>query len=285
MASSERSAIRSASTLAAAPRSLRRCHSALPLSFVGRDFSPALNRRAVARYRSRCSAIFVSRCSLPRSRAKYSPSVLTNQPSLEIHAPKGGTVNRPLARVSHRKQTVEHTQGRNVPVHTFCTHFNRSAIAHSPRRLAVSQRNARLYYESRCLIRPMCSVLPSANQQSGDIDHAFLPETANRVETDISHRKQTVAYAATRDWGKPFEPAERIVEFTFVLRSATARAVPPVCLDAEQSARWVSLCFSQITNHESLMTKSPLTNPAPADAIIIEAITKSAGNAVKRNWA
>ncbi len=33
------------------------------------------------------------------------------------HVVKGGTVNRPCVHVSHRKQMIECTQGRNVPVH------------------------------------------------------------------------------------------------------------------------------------------------------------------------
>jgi hypothetical protein len=33
------------------------------------------------------------------------------------HVTKGGTVNRPSAPVSHRKQSAAHMQGRNVPVH------------------------------------------------------------------------------------------------------------------------------------------------------------------------
>ncbi len=256
-------------------RELLTAHSAPLRRLGGRVLGPDIKQRAVARYRSRRFTC-----------AKCSPSVLINlQPSLEIRARKGGTVNRPFTRVTHRKQTVEHMQGRNVPVHSFCAHFNRPAIAHNPLLIAASQPNASLYYESRRLIRAMCSDLLSANQKSADIDQAFLPETANRVETGISHRKQMVAHAATRDWVNHSAPP-RIVEFTFVMQTAIARAVPPVCLDAEQSARCISQFFSRITNHESLITKSPLANHVLPDAIInFELHPKGTANATKRIWA
>ncbi len=41
---------------------------------------------------------------------------------------KGGTVNRPCTHVSHRKQTAEHKQGRNVPVHAFSRYSSASKV-------------------------------------------------------------------------------------------------------------------------------------------------------------
>lgn len=66
------------------------------------------------------------------NRAFLPAAPLANQPE------KGGTVNRPLTRVSRRKQRSGHMQGRNVPVHTRCAHFNRFAIALRLRWIAIS---------------------------------------------------------------------------------------------------------------------------------------------------
>jgi hypothetical protein len=40
---------------------------------------------------------------------------------LANHRSRGGTVNRPCTRVSRRKQTTAHMQGRNVPCHPFAS--------------------------------------------------------------------------------------------------------------------------------------------------------------------
>jgi len=45
------------------------------------------------------------------------PPLTTHHLRLPNHLRRGGTVNRPRAHVSHRKQTTERMQGRNFPVH------------------------------------------------------------------------------------------------------------------------------------------------------------------------
>jgi len=88
---------------------------------VGHRFRDDIELRASQRQRSRCSI-----------RAKSSPFSSTNyRLRLTNHVSKfrgpgcaprtgvvrGGTVNRPRAHVTHRKQTAGHMQGRNFPVH------------------------------------------------------------------------------------------------------------------------------------------------------------------------
>lgn len=52
------------------------------------------------------------------SRATPSRLPVTNHESrVTNHVSKGGTVNRPLTRVSHRKQQLDTDQGRNFPSH------------------------------------------------------------------------------------------------------------------------------------------------------------------------
>jgi len=85
----------------------------------GRDFSPAVKTRARARYLSRCL-----------TRAKSSPFALTGHDShVTSHVGRGGTVNRACTDVSHTKQTTEHLQGRNFPVHFLFPIFRQNPFA------------------------------------------------------------------------------------------------------------------------------------------------------------
>jgi len=68
--------------------------------------------------------------------AKSLHSALASQESHAAnHSVKGGTLNRPCAHVSRRKQRAGHMQGRNVPSHAcppeMYAHFHRATAARS----------------------------------------------------------------------------------------------------------------------------------------------------------
>jgi len=127
----------------------------VPCLLGGRGSTPADNTRAVARHQSRCL-----------TRARFSLSVHLRR------ATRGGTVNRPSAHVTHRKQTSGHHQGRNFPVHFL--------LPFSPRILRAD--------------RTFLPGVPETLRVLG-----WLPETVNRVETHVSHRKQTSGHTSTRN--------------------------------------------------------------------------------------
>lgn len=96
-----------------------------PASHASRDREPG----------GKCTASAVQKLRPPRGSTFGSParlarfllSPVTTHESL-ITALKGGTVNRPSAHVSHTKQMIARTQGRNVPVHALA-HIPASQIA------------------------------------------------------------------------------------------------------------------------------------------------------------
>jgi hypothetical protein len=59
----------------------------------------------------------------------------------------------------------------------------------------------------------------------------WLPETVNRVETHVSHRKQTIAHASTRD-----VPAHENFRKTFARESLESRAAYPGCSRSTSSS-------------------------------------------------
>jgi len=201
--------------------------------FAGRSSSSVITTRATARFLSRWF-----------TRAMYSPSPLTNHVSrLTNHAPrgrgpqrapragvvKGGTVNRPRAYVSCRKQTTAHMQGRNFPVHFLFPIFGRNPIALALRSLggrsssSVVRNRGEATHISRWFTRAKFSSFMS--HESPITNHAvlpgvpetlrvlgwlagvpetlrvlgWLPGTVTRVETLPSSTKQTTAYPSTRN--------------------------------------------------------------------------------------
>jgi len=109
----------------------------------------------------------VARC-LSRwfTRAKLSPFARSRRVT------EGGTVNRPSTHVTCRKQTFAYMQGRNFPVQFL-----------SP----VSPRILRAVWQNLPGVPETLRVL------------GWLPGTVNRVETHVSHRKQTIGHASTRN--------------------------------------------------------------------------------------
>jgi len=197
----------------------------------GRDFNPAGNTRATARFLSRCL-----------TRAKFSPFVRPNSVA------RGGTVNRPRTHVTHRKQTTEHMQGRNFPVHFLFLIFGQNTIALALRSLggrsfsSVIKNHGEATHLSRWVTR--ATHLSSTTHQSLVTNHrhlpgvpetlrvlgwlagapetprvlGWLPETVIRVETHLSHRKQTTAHASTRN-----VPAHGYFQVLFARAPAFAR--------------------------------------------------------------
>jgi len=209
--------------------------------FGGRSFSSVITTRATARLLSRCF-----------TRAMYSPSPFTNSrfgprtgmpvrcrdsgrvhrtpqtgarsframPEHDLrvtnHCQGGGTVNRPRAHVSYRKQTTEHMQGRNFPVHFLFPIFRQNPIAPALRSLrgrsssSVIKNRGEAKRISRWFIR--ATHLSSTTHQSPLTNHrhlpgvpetlgvlGWLPGTVTRVETLPSSTKQTTAYPSTRN--------------------------------------------------------------------------------------
>jgi hypothetical protein len=85
---------------------------------------------------------------------------------------------------------------------------------------AISQR-ARARYLSRLFTRAKYSVLPSSHLPRTACHLPVLPETVIRVETHVSHRKQTTGHASTRD-----VPAHNFCVFS--RRIPTAGETPPL---------------------------------------------------------
>jgi hypothetical protein len=78
------------------------------------------NRELAVRSTSRDSGVRFLNVAGTGSSSRATPSHLpvTNHYSpLTTHYLKGGTLNRPSARVSHRKHSPDAYQGRNIPVH------------------------------------------------------------------------------------------------------------------------------------------------------------------------
>jgi len=171
---------------------------------------------------------FPGRCF---TRAKFSPFTLhyllltTHHSRVTYRLGRGGTVNRPRTHVSHRKQTTEHMQGRNFPVHFLFPIFRQNPIALTLRRLAGRSLNsARRPTRSRLITRHL----------------PFVPGTVTRVETHLSHRKQTTAHASTRN-----VPAHRNA-LHFGLRAPRPSHGSPsrsVHHDVGQPGRAVLLCW------------------------------------------
>jgi hypothetical protein len=104
----------------------------------GRSFSSVIPTRATAGFLSRRF-----------TRAMYSPLPLTNHDSrVTNHVLKGGTLNRPSTRVTLRKQTVGHHQGRNIASHCLAPFF---ALARR-HLLAAASRHAHENYTRSCKV-------------------------------------------------------------------------------------------------------------------------------------
>jgi len=122
---------------------------------------------------------------------------------------RGGTVNRPCAHVSHRKQTTAHMQGRNFPVHFLFRFARRFAAPSAVFRGGVGAGIPVRYLDSSKVHRALDAgarklhAVPEhqspTNHYSPLTNHAFLPGTVNRVETHLSHRKQTIGHTSTRN--------------------------------------------------------------------------------------
>jgi len=76
---------------------------------------------------------------------------------------------------------------------------------------------------SRRFTRAKSSVLPSSHSPLSTRHCPFLPETVTRVETHVSHRKQTTGQAFTRD-----VPAHGYFRVLFVSEDGSARAASSV---------------------------------------------------------
>jgi hypothetical protein len=156
-------------------------------SLGGRSLTSGVNQRAMARNLSRCP-----------TRAKYSPSTnhespVTNHASL-IGVPKTlcvlgwliGTLERLETRVSHRKQRIGTRSNRysfhpgSMTLHPpFSAHRSRAALPGAPAARGLG--------------------VPETFRVLGRWSGGALPETAERVETRVTHRKQSTAYLSTRD--------------------------------------------------------------------------------------
>jgi len=113
----------------AAPAATPGFTAASPGSLGGRSFSSVIKNRGEATH-------------LPRrfTRAMSSPfASTTHHLRLTTHVIWGGTVNRACTHVTHTKQTTEHLQGRNFPVHFLFLIFRQNPIA-----LALRSRRAEL---------------------------------------------------------------------------------------------------------------------------------------------
>jgi len=160
----------------------------------GRRFTSGIPMRAAGRCLSCDVCIPACRDACP-TRAKCSPFIRSHCVA------RGGTVNGPSARVTHRKQTVGHDQGRNFPVQLLPPVSPRISTAG----------------------RAFLPGVPETLRVWG-----WLPETVNRVETHLSHRKQTVGYASTRN--VPAHPKRSIprsaVQHFLVALAARRRNAP-----------------------------------------------------------
>jgi len=182
----------------------------------GRSFSSVILTRATARFLSRRFTRAKCRCPLPlvlapptalaRGVILRHPAVTTHQLLLTTHCSRGGTLNRPRAHVSHRKQTTGHMQGRNFPVHFLFSIFGQNPIA-----LALRRSTRRSLNSAR---RPSHS--PRITRRL-----PFLPGTVTRVETHLSHRKQTPGHASTRN-----VPAHAIFRLAFSSALRLSLAAP-----------------------------------------------------------
>ncbi len=137
-------------TLVARPACRCLSRAAARPTLGGRRLGSGIIERASARFLSRCltravhSHLLFNYREFPvrTTNRKFGARFLrgagtpvTNRSSLSggpkmlcILGWRGGTVTRPSTKVTHRKQTTRHTQGRNVPVHGFA-HFLTSFFA------------------------------------------------------------------------------------------------------------------------------------------------------------
>jgi len=160
----------------------------------------------------------------PDSRSRQPHWVQHSRITTHTYCSKGGTVNRPLTHVSHRKQTTGHIQGRNFPVHFLFPFFRRNPMALALRSLGgrssisvinnrgeATHLSVRLMHPGlpgRCFTR--ATHLSSTTHQLLVTNHAllhpktlrvlgWLPGTVSRVESLPSPEKQTTAYPSTRN--------------------------------------------------------------------------------------
>jgi len=182
-------------------------HSRPPATVcIALAFRPAALRSAHARARATLHSSFALPPPVPNSGPRDTHSPFTNDESrVTHHVPEGGTLNRPRTHVTHRKQTTEHMQGRNFPVHFL--------FLFSPRFSRVV-RTVPLGGPHTLRVLGWLSGFPETL-----CDLRRLPGTVNRVETYLSQRKQTPAHGSTRN-----VPAHR----KFRLAFAFSRCACPI---------------------------------------------------------
>jgi hypothetical protein len=130
------------------------------------------------------------------------PFTARNVPLLRVLGPLIGTPERLETYVSHRKQKIGHQSNR----YRSCDRFARFLAA-----------------ELRAVRK---AAAPRLRWRRGDA--VRLPETANRVEMHVSHRKQRIGYVSTRDGTRHVPAPIFLTKLRAALKTAALRSIPKI---------------------------------------------------------